>query len=111
MGSVTSPSKTNSDPRSLTVPSFTAHGRIEQQRVQVTWTDGEIVGDTPIARAVRERAIAMEGQYVGHPEGEGTFTNHLANPLSAVFLMRPLFDRQMCTGTGDVPYPKGPATR
>ena len=73
-------------------------------RLSFTWEDSHLSGDPMAVEALKAMALAMEGQLVGSPTGPFTETNHLAEPLSTVFLAIDwVFDRQTRTTSGRLP--------
>lgn len=72
---------------------FTIHGLIDDEDVQVTWTGGVLAGDKAAVDEVKALAQVLEGTAVGpEPDGPFTYANHLANPLSALLLIEDVFD-------------------
>lgn len=72
--------------------------------VIVTWDDGVLTGDRKACDMVRCHAKYREGYHVGPIEGPYTTTNHLADGLSTVFLIRDLLEDELSGDwSGDVP--------
>lgn len=68
------------------------------------YEDGMLSGDEFAVRLVETYADALEGKMVGPVGGPWTETNHLEDPLSALFVMRDAFDK-IIEITGDIPEP------
>lgn len=80
-------------------------------RRMLTWQGGALSGDAAMIAAAHERARALEGHSVGPYGGPYTVRDHLADPLSALFLLLDLFLPYGREAGGDVPVraelPKG----
>lgn len=70
--------------------------------MRIEWNEGELIGPEGIVRRVRAEAAAKEGIELGPFEGPTTRTRHLANPLSALFLLFEVFADDAIV-SGDVP--------
>lgn len=81
---------------------FILIGKVIGREAQVTWDQGVITGDNELVKRITMGARALEGIDVSFPTMEGTTYNHLANPLSALYLIRNTFDEVLCS-KGKVP--------
>ena len=72
-------------------------------QVSITWEDGRLSGDYVTVKLAESLAEALEGEPVGPVCGPYTTTNHLADPLSAIFILREVIEVQ--SAAGDVPKP------
>ena len=66
---------------------YTIKGMVHGRNVEVTWSDGLLSGDAHIVSMAHLNAAAKEGCTVGWPGGSTTKSNHLADPLSASYLI------------------------
>lgn len=86
----------------------------------VTWVDGVLRGGRPgqaptgwdiaALAAIELKALRLEGREVGPIPGPYTTADHIDDPLSALFVMREVFEVIVST-RGDVPeapQPGGP---
>ena len=96
---------------------FTVTGIFEGVVASVTWDAGEFVvnqetdeADVAAILGVELRAARLAGQEVGPVGGPYTFENHLADPLSALFVIREAFD-EIGIVEGDVPEAENEAGR
>lgn len=80
---------------------YTVKGVLLGTPYTVQWDDGKIRGTEIIKDIIQAEAKAYEGVPIG-PVGQYTEKAHLKNPLSALFLMRNIFDEILAV-TGDVP--------
>ncbi|RXT15324.1 hypothetical protein [Ammoniphilus sp. CFH 90114] len=72
---------------------FTIRGMAGGRMAQMTWhDDGTITGDHFLVDLIKYKAMRMEGEPVGFPEGPFTETNHLSSPLSVLFLASQYYD-------------------
>ena len=91
--------------------SFEVTGIFEGTVATVVWDAGEIVfgpesepEDVAASLGVELHAARLEGRDVGPIGGPYTQTNHLRDPLSALFVIRDAFD-DVGIAEGDVPEP------
>jgi hypothetical protein len=84
---------------------FSASGKIvgTGDLATIQWTDGIVRGDRFACDLLRGVARDRDGQFVGPVEGPYTLRDHLKSGLSAVMLIRELFDEETLQWAGDVP--------
>ncbi len=66
-------------------------GEYAGRECRLRWEDGNVSGDAVLMAALIAEAAAGEGLYVFHnPKGPYTTHDHLANPYSAMVILRDL---------------------
>lgn len=80
---------------------FTVKGKLLNKPYSITYDAGRLTGDRLIVDLVNMEARLKEGQPVG-PVGQYTDSNHLQDPLSALFIIQDVFT-SVDEVTGDIP--------
>lgn len=83
---------------------FSAKGTVRGRKAEVTWDKGQIAGDVVAVERIKAEARGLEGEAVGPVCGPYTLTDHLSDALSAVHIVRMVFD-DGAEFSGDVPEP------
>lgn len=81
---------------------YTVRGMWRRQPHSVTWDNGRLSGHDGLVVAIESEAATLEGFAVGPTAGPLTFTDHLQDPVSALVVMRTVFD-SIREVSGDVP--------
>ena len=89
---------------------YTLTGRYRGRTVTIEYSDSkEITGDDEFVFLLEAKAELMDGFPVGPIMGKTTRRNHLKSPISALFLMWPMFESPP-SFAGEHPYnPELPA--
>lgn len=78
---------------------FTVSGTTKSGRkVVVMWEDGELTGDYLVVHRAKTIAKALEGERVGPVCGPYTYSNHLADPISTIGILREIINITRITG-------------
>lgn len=91
--------------------SYAIRGRMMGRRVKIEWTDGKLSGDQLLVDFVNTDARLLEGRPVGPPTGPFNYTNHLNDPLAALFIIRMHLDDGPEEFIGDIPTVPGQNNR
>jgi len=87
---------------------FSITGQRGERTVTVTWTDGELSGDTDTIEMLKLIAEAYEGRPLRALVGPVTVYNHLSNPYTACTMIRSMFKRGTVRQDGSLPEIKIP---
>jgi hypothetical protein len=85
---------------------FTVKGRIRGKPYSITWDDGKLTGDGLAVDMTKIQAAAKEGRPVG-PVGQYTETDHLKDPVSALYLITSDVFTSVIAITGEIPEADG----
>jgi hypothetical protein len=85
---------------------FTVKGRIRGKPYSITWDDGKLTGDIRAVDRAEMVALGNEGRPVG-PVGQYTETDHLKDPVSALYLITSDVFTSVIAITGEIPEADG----
>lgn len=83
---------------------FWVRGFLAGREREVRWQNGTLTGDALLVALLPMYERALEGASLGPVGGPYRNRDYLSDPLSAVFLMREVFDSIAASG-GDLPVP------